>query len=411
LERNLNIVIDVTQLVESRADTGIERVVRKVVQEAFKLEKAKPVLVAASWGLGLNRFEIVSIDRVRSNEGNQELLNKVYGSIGYKGLTNLRFWLQRKRLNFLAENPLSVFLAHLFITLMKSRVGGKSAKFYSFSHGDVLVLPGAFWNRKTLRLARHASKSGAKLAVIVNDVTPLSHPQYCDALNRRNFTLFANQIVQLSSWVLYPSNHTKTQLETFWPGILEGKKTKKLNYGYDSLKIDPSKLLSGRIPNSICVLGTVEPRKNHEIILDWFMEFADPRTTLTFIGQPGWLTEAFQERLIQQTQVNSSLRWLKALTDEEVAGELALHELGILASHEEGFGLPVIEMSAAGLKLVLSDIPIFREVAGGAAEYFDRNSITALNEAIVRARKTDRPHAIKPKLWKDTATELFEFIS
>jgi alpha-1,2-rhamnosyltransferase len=410
LERNLSIVIDVTQLLVSRADTGIERVVRRVIQEAFDLEIPKPVLVSTSRVLGRNRFEIVSIDAVRSSQGSEQNNKNLYSSAGYKWLTGLRRWLERKRLNFLVQNRLSIFLAHLFLSMIQSLEIKNAGKIYKFSNADTLVLPGAFWSKKSLRLAQHAVRSGARLAVIINDVTPLSHPQFCDAPNRRNFSLFASRILSLADMVLYPSNHTKTQVEIFWPGILNGKKLKKLNYGHDFLNLNVSKVHSDRIPNSICVLGTIEPRKNHEVVLQWFMAFPDSKTTLTFIGRPGWLTETFQESLIQLSKANSSLRWLHSLSDQEVAGELSKHELGVLASHEEGFGLPVVEMSAAGLKLVLSDIPIFREVAGESAEYFAKDSIVALNEAIIRARQKERAPAIMPNLWKDTARDLFEFI-
>jgi glycosyltransferase involved in cell wall biosynthesis len=41
----------------------------------------------------------------------------------------------------------------------------------------------------------------------------------------------------------------------------------------------------------------------------------------------------------------------------------------VTASLDEGFGLPVVEAMQRGVPVVLTDIPIFREVGGDAARY------------------------------------------
>ena len=45
------------------------------------------------------------------------------------------------------------------------------------------------------------------------------------------------------------------------------------------------------------------------------------------------------------------------------------------ASRGEGFGLPVIEAMTRGTPVVVRDMPIFREVGGDAALYFDQESV------------------------------------
>jgi glycosyltransferase involved in cell wall biosynthesis len=51
----------------------------------------------------------------------------------------------------------------------------------------------------------------------------------------------------------------------------------------------------------------------------------------------------------------------------------------------EGFGLPVLEAMMSGVPVILSDIPVFREIAGDAALYFDPTSLPAIAEAITTA--------------------------
>ncbi|MEO8262150.1 MAG: glycosyltransferase [Pseudolysinimonas sp.] len=58
------------------------------------------------------------------------------------------------------------------------------------------------------------------------------------------------------------------------------------------------------------------------------------------------------------------------VSDDEYA-ELLGHAFALVhASLDEGFGIPLIEAMAAGTPVVVSDIPIFREVGADAAGYF-----------------------------------------
>jgi glycosyltransferase involved in cell wall biosynthesis len=55
----------------------------------------------------------------------------------------------------------------------------------------------------------------------------------------------------------------------------------------------------------------------------------------------------------------------------------------VSACRDEGFGIPLIEGMVAGTPLVISDIPVFREVGGEAATYFDEESPQAFADAVL----------------------------
>jgi glycosyltransferase involved in cell wall biosynthesis len=61
-------------------------------------------------------------------------------------------------------------------------------------------------------------------------------------------------------------------------------------------------------------------------------------------------------------------------SDEEYAETLAAATALVTASRDEGFGIPLLEAMTLGTPAVVSDIPIFREIGGGAALYFDPDS-------------------------------------
>lgn len=76
------------------------------------------------------------------------------------------------------------------------------------------------------------------------------------------------------------------------------------------------------------------------------------------------LAEGIEERIIFKNGV----------TDEEYHDLLAQAFALVSASKDEGFGIPLVEAMKQGLPLVVSDIEIFKEVAGAAAKFFDPSS-------------------------------------
>jgi glycosyltransferase involved in cell wall biosynthesis len=54
----------------------------------------------------------------------------------------------------------------------------------------------------------------------------------------------------------------------------------------------------------------------------------------------------------------------------------------VFPTKHEGFGIPVIQSMACGVPVVISDIPVLREISGDAALYFEANSKEALSEAM-----------------------------
>jgi glycosyltransferase involved in cell wall biosynthesis len=54
----------------------------------------------------------------------------------------------------------------------------------------------------------------------------------------------------------------------------------------------------------------------------------------------------------------------------------------VSASHDEGFGIPLVEAMALGTPLVVSDIPVFREVGGDAAAYVDPDDVGGFVRAV-----------------------------
>lgn len=69
-------------------------------------------------------------------------------------------------------------------------------------------------------------------------------------------------------------------------------------------------------------------------------------------------------------------------TDEEYRAVLRGASALVSASRDEGFGIPLIEAMQLGTPLVVSDIPVFREVAGEAAAFVDPDDVPGFVAAV-----------------------------
>lgn len=138
------------------------------------------------------------------------------------------------------------------------------------------------------------------------------------------------------------------------------------------------------------VLGTVEPRKNvlsaiEAFVAAWKRDRVVQEMELLIAGAPGWTdggVGAAVKRANRSTK--GAVRLLGYVSTTEKRALLASARLFLFPSFAEGFGLPLIEACAMGVPSIVSDIPIFHEVAKNAAVFVHTKKPEALAQAICR---------------------------
>lgn len=180
-----------------------------------------------------------------------------------------------------------------------------------------------------------------------------------------------------------------------------------------------SVLDSIRARPSFLMVGTVEPRKGHRQVLEAFQRLWSEgfKLNLVIVGKKGWKVDSLVEQLRTHPELGQRLFWLEGISDEYLERIYPAATCLIAASEGEGFGLPLIEAAQHKLAIVARDIPVFREVAGEHAFYFSGEDPLALAEALKAwlalhsARSHPRSDAMPSLSWQESATALERIIS
>ncbi|MGO0603383.1 glycosyltransferase family 4 protein [Brevibacterium linens] len=136
---------------------------------------------------------------------------------------------------------------------------------------------------------------------------------------------------------------------------------------------------------TLLYMGAFLPYKNVEALIR-ALEYL-PGWTLHIASRIDGRREAQLRALIPD---RAKVVFHRGVSEEEYARLLDESTALVTASREEGFGLPVIEAMAQGVPVAVSDIPIFREIAAEAAEYFDPEDPQSIAEAITRLTDAER---------------------
>ncbi len=93
--------------------------------------------------------------------------------------------------------------------------------------------------------------------------------------------------------------------------------------------------------------------------------------------------------------LGTRVKLFKGLSTLEVAFLYSRAAAFIFPSYYEGFGIPILEAQHMGCPLVLNDIPVFREVSGGAAIFFNGKTIDLVRALEEVTDKRNRDELIK----------------
>jgi glycosyltransferase involved in cell wall biosynthesis len=240
-------------------------------------------------------------------------------------------------------------------------------------------------------LLKYLKRRGAKIAMLLHDVIPIDYPEFCRPGEAALHGLRVGNLLSSADIALTVSGYTSQRLEEF-----ERSRTG----GSPPVIVSPLGVTDAFLPKSaplewqparpyFVTVGTIEPRKNHNLLLavwkDLLNRLGDRTPYLVIVGRRGWENWDLKAILDGDQALGGAVLEVKGLGDEAVADLMRGSAALLQPSFVEGFGLPLIEAQSLGVAVIASDIPAHREVASQGATFLDPANLALWSNEILRA--------------------------
>ena len=227
---------------------------------------------------------------------------------------------------------------------------------------------------------------------LVHDLIPITHPEYCRAGEAERHRGRMRTVLETAAGVIGNSQATLDELFSFAASEdLATPPSLAAWLGTDSLPFP--RII--RVPErpTFVVIGTIEARKNHMMLLDIWSRLAarlgNQAPRLLIIGQRGWEADDVFAVLDGNRQLRSHVVELSHCSDEELARNLAEARALLFPSMVEGYGLPLVEALGMGVPVIASDLPVFREIGSNLPTYLSPTDSAAWEAAILEYARPD----------------------
>lgn len=224
------------------------------------------------------------------------------------------------------------------------------------------------------RYAIGLRRLGLRPLYFLHDLIPITHPEYCRPGEAARHEARLQTMLTTGVGLVLNSQDTANALAAY--ASREGLSLPP----HVVAPLAPASLTAPQPERPLAepyfiVLGTIEPRKNHLLLLHVWrqlaIELGDACPRLVIIGQRGWECEQVVDLLERCAATHPFVLEISGCSDTMLSTWLAHAQALLFPSFVEGYGMPLVEALAHGTPVLASNLPVFKEIAGDIPDYLD----------------------------------------
>ncbi|BDV33150.1 glycosyl transferase [Methylocystis iwaonis] len=264
------------------------------------------------------------------------------------------------------------------------------------------------------------ARPDVKPVAFIHDLLPVDHPEFFRPIEATLHPRRNRNIARMAAGVVSASRAVAERFAAFATengraDIPDCVAPLPVSPVFETPSASPE-ALRGRDYFIVC--GTIEPRKNHLLLLNVWRELAKggPAPKLIVVGKRGWLNENVVDMMTRCPSLRASVIEAGGLSTPGLRRLMAGARALLMPSFGEGFGLPVAEALAAGVPVIASDLDVFRELGGDAPDFLDPLDGLGWLQAVRDYRGPDSPRRaatlarMKASTIKSDPSDFFETI-
>ncbi len=214
-----------------------------------------------------------------------------------------------------------------------------------------------------------------RTAFFVHDLIPITHPEYGRPGEAERHAERLRTVGRHAAAILANSHDTAERTRAHLrraglapPPVAVGHLGVEPAFGRAGPSVAPDR-------PTFLVCGTIEPRKNHLLLLHLWRALAErlgertPR--LVLVGRRGWEAENIVDLLDRCAAIRPHVTEVSGLSTHGLAALMRSATALLMPSFTEGYGIPIVEAAASGLPVLASDIPVHREIGAGFCDFLD----------------------------------------
>ena len=245
----------------------------------------------------------------------------------------------------------------------------------SQSRGPVVYIITSQWHLDRIQMMERIKSAGnLKLVYFIHDILPCVFPEYFPTADEKRTRRAMENAARLADVVVANSQATA---DAFRKKFDQDRLSNSIVVAPLGLSVEAprKKKIDEPAKPYFVMVGTIEPRKNHLLILNVWRtlraELGADAPHLVLIGGRGWENENIVDMLERSPPLQGFVEERSRISDEEMVQIVSGARALLMPSFAEGYGLPLADALALGVPALCSDIPTLREIGGDVPEFLD----------------------------------------